>query len=68
VRLEEQGLPLTISLPYGPHVRTAGRDLLSFHLEARALQIIRDEPGDARLVSVRLLRAVDARDADQFSC
>jgi hypothetical protein len=68
VRLEEQGLPLTISLPHGPHVRTARRDLLGFHLEARALQIVRGEPGDARLVSVRLFGAGDARDADKFPC
>ncbi|MCD6054042.1 MAG: hypothetical protein K0Q96_1234 [Rubrobacteraceae bacterium] len=68
VRLEEQGLPLTISLPHGPHVRTARRDLLGFHLETRALQVVCDEPGYARLVSVKLFGTVDARDADEFSC
>jgi hypothetical protein len=68
VRLEEQSLPLTISLPRGPHVRTARRDFFDLDPEAGLLQIICDEPCNARLVAIRLFGTVDARDTDEFPC
>src|SRR5215210_4723416 len=67
VRLEEQGLPRPVALPHGTHVRTSRDDFFDPHLEARVLQMVRDESGDARLVPVLLFRTVDARDADEFA-
>src|SRR5215210_4705673 len=67
VRLEEQGLPRPVALPHGAHVGPSRDDFFDPHLEARVLQMVRDESGDALLVPVLLFRAVDARDADEFA-
>jgi hypothetical protein len=65
VRLQEQGLPGTVTLPHSPHVRTAWGDFFDAHLEAGPFQVVGHEPRDARLVPILLFRTVDARDADE---
>src|SRR5215211_3241542 len=66
VRLEEQGLPRPLALPDRPDVRTPRRDLLRMDLETFALEVVRDEPGDAIFVASGFLGTVDARDADEL--
>src|ERR671910_3767055 len=65
VRLEEQGLPRTVALPYGPDVGPARGYFFGPHFEADVSQIVRNEPGSTTFVSILSVRAVDAGDAHE---